>query len=147
MRRSATYFFWVLVLALLVGCSSTIDPAYSVFGVEQATADKIPPGDSAAIADLDPGSTRLLGEFSGYTFYAAYAPGRPETTPFGPMLCLIAVLEGSPDHAASSCSAGVSAELGMGVPGAELMLVPDTFNASALIEDGWTRVHQNLLAL
>ena len=145
MRRSATLIIGVLCLGLLTGCSSA--PAFSVFASDQSEVDRIPSGASPAASEVSPESTRILGEFGGYTFYAAYAPGRGETPPFGPMLCLIAVLEGFPAHGASSCSAGVSAELGMGVPGAELMLVPDSFDATALIEDGWTRVHHNLLAL
>lgn len=144
MRRSATLSAWVLSVALLVGCSDATEPAFSIFVVDQAVADRIPVSDSPAVSKLDLGSTRLLGDFSGYTFYAAR---QAEVPPYGSLVCLVVVPDGSPDLAVSTCTAGVSPELGMDVPGAELMLVPDTFDGSSLIEDGWTRVHRNLLAL
>jgi hypothetical protein len=125
-------------MAMLAGCSGH-GAGLEVLGREPAGGDLVP-AEVAAAGGLEEGTTRLLAEADGKAYYVSEIAGPAHD------LCL-SLLAGEdkaePVDWTHGCSAGIP--LTVERSGVRAQLVPDGFDASSLIEQGWRQLHPNLL--
>lgn len=97
----------LIVAGALAGCSASA--TLPEFEVAQAGDDRVP--QPSQLGDIDPDSTRLVGEVDDYTLFL----GRGEAVNDGEALCLIFVADDSIDQTACGAGDGVGMELPTGV--------------------------------
>lgn len=109
---------------------------------EQSAKDKLPA--HITEAGVDPESTRLAAERDGYAFYLAI----PAEVHGADEACV--VIENLKDETGwmTACStiAGNIPMVGQ-IRGVSASVVPDNYDATTRIENGWQQIHENLLVM
>lgn len=129
-----------LSLPLLAGCSASSAASGIELLDEPATeADALPP--DSDVGGFQPGSARFAAYVDGRTYYVAKArPPRDadmEADKANTGVCLVV-----PEEGITGCGGRT---VGLDFDGGKAQVVLDGEDASALVQDGWTQVHRNLL--
>lgn len=135
MRKFFSAASVVLCLAV-TSCSS--GPTVTALDADQTDQDVIP----GYITGVDPESTRFAAEREDYEFYLA----RPEGWLQEAEACVVIVHKQDESSWAAACS-NVSPTVPMvgQTQGISASVIPDDYDVSERIAEGWEQVHENLL--
>ncbi|HXD27623.1 MAG TPA: hypothetical protein VN621_02585 [Arthrobacter sp.] len=126
-----------VALPLLAGCSGS-GTASGIKLLEQPAtgANALPPGGNAT--GFQPGSARFAARVDGLSYYVAraLAPDGLDAADAG--VCLVV-----PEEGMTVC--GLVAPVTATFPGHTAMVVPDVFDPTGFIGDGWNQAHRNVL--
>jgi hypothetical protein len=132
----------MLTLLLVSGCSQS-GAGFAVLEEPATVQDQLSVGDGrledSALQDLEPDSARFLAEHEGISYFLA----SPVDPGMAGGVCIVAVEAG-----VTGCFGPGNGQPEMGTvsfEGQQATAVRDGANVTGLTDDGWTRVHDNLL--
>lgn len=130
----------VLAAVCLTVASCSGGPTVTALDAEQTEQDVLPA--HIMEAAVDPDSTRFAAERESYAFYLA----RPLNAVHDTEACVVIVHNQDETGWMAACSNVSPAVLMVGqIGGLSASVIPDNYDASERIADGWERVHENLL--
>ncbi|KWR73874.1 hypothetical protein RN04_01250 [Arthrobacter sp. W1] len=135
-RKKALFALLAIGTQVLTACSSgTGIPALDR---DLAETDKWP-GDRSQLENLDSQSVRFLVTNDNADYYAAASAD-------GQTACLFKFVQGE-DSAAGGCggAGGADAIVEVTAPGTKMMLVRAGSDISHWEDEGWTKIHENVL--